>query len=130
MEQQSTNNERILYINRDLDRASFTKLMLEKIGYEVVTSTSSFEAIKLFQSQPGKFNLVMSDILMPDMTGMELSNILLKIRSDIPIILCTYLGELVIEKISKEIQIKEFIKNPSFEKELANTVRKVLDKER
>lgn len=63
--------------------------MLCQLGYSVTTSTSSIDALELFKSNPSAFDLVISDVTMPQMTGDELTKKLIAIRPDIPVILCT-----------------------------------------
>lgn len=63
--------------------------MLESLGYTVETRTSSIEALELFRAQPDKFDLVITDLTMLNMTGDELAKELMAIRPDIPIIICT-----------------------------------------
>lgn len=88
---------------------------------------SSIEALEVFQAQPNKFDLVITDQTMPNMTGEELSKELMRIRPDIPIILCTGYSELITEDKAKSMGIREFVMKPLVARELAETVRKVLD---
>jgi len=88
---------------------------------------SSIEALEVFQAQPNKFDLVITDQTMPNMTGEELSKELMRIRPDIPIILCTGYSELITEDKAKSMGIREFVMKPLVARELAETVRNVLD---
>jgi CheY-like chemotaxis protein len=65
------------------------KQMLEPLGYEVTTKTDGVEALELFKAQPGRFDLVITDMTMPKVTGEDLAAALMEIRQDIPVILCT-----------------------------------------
>ncbi|MFC1816652.1 response regulator [Thermodesulfobacteriota bacterium] len=123
-------NERILLVDdeKNLVRA-YTNIM-KRLGYDVVSFTSPTEALELFKSQLDRFDLVMTDMTMPDMTGEELSQEMIKIRSDIPVILCTGYSDLIDEEKAKEIGIKGFIMKPVTVEALAVEVRKVLDGER
>ena len=120
-------NERILFVD---DEAQITKVasrILSQLGYCVTTKTCSVEALELFKSNPDDFDLVISDVTMPKITGDKLTQKLLKIRPDIPVILCTgYTKKLSAEKAS-EIGVKAFAYKPIVKEDLAKTVRTVLD---
>jgi len=77
--------------------------------------------------QPDKFDLVITDMTMPNMTGDELAAKLMKIRADIPVILCTGYSERISQDKAHEIGIKEFVLKPIIMSDMAITVRKVLD---
>jgi CheY-like chemotaxis protein len=99
------------------------------MGYQVTTKTSSTEALELFRSKPDEFDLVITDQTMPDLTGAELSQELLKIRPDIPIILCSgYSSKVSMESLG-ELGIREFITKPLISGQLGAAIRRVLDGE-
>ena len=104
-----------------------TRQMLERSGYHVTPRTSSVEALEAFRAQPGKFDLVITDMTMPNMTGSELAASLLEIRPDIPIILCTGFSEVVSEEKAKEIGIREYVMKPIIWSEITSAIRRVLD---
>ena len=89
--------------------------------------TSSIEALEAFRANPDRFDLIITDFTMPNMTGMELSKALLKLRSDIPIILCTGYSEHINEDKAKGIGIRAFVVKPVVLSEIANIIRKLLD---
>jgi len=93
----------------------------------VTARTSSIEALEAFRANPGRFDLVITDFTMPNMTGMELTKELLKLRSDIPIILCTGYSEHINEDKAKGYGVRAFLMKPVVLDEIANTIRKVLD---
>jgi len=101
--------------------------MLGRLGYEVVTKQSSIEALELFRAEPDRFDLVITDMTMPHMTGDKLAQEFMKIRPDIPIILCTGHSRLVSEKKAKEIGIKAFVMKPILRRTIAEAIRKALD---
>ena len=119
-------HEHILFIDDEQALVDLGKQMLELLGYEVITRTSSIEALELFQAQPNKFDLVITDMTMPNMTGEKLAKELMRIRPNIPIILCTGFSEQITEKESKEIGIREFAMKPLVMRDLAKSIRKVL----
>lgn len=105
------------------------KEFLEGLGYDVVTETSSREALALFARQPERFDLVITDMTMPGMTGERLAKELRRIRLDIPIILCTGFSHHLNEEEAKARGISAFLMKPFMLRELAETVRTVLRKQ-
>jgi CheY-like chemotaxis protein len=123
-----TGNERILFIDDEKTLVDLGRQILQRLGYEVTIRTSSVEALELFMEQPHKFDLVITDMTMPNMTGDELAGKLMNIRADIPVILCTGYSERISKERANDLGIKEFILKPIVMRELAKTVRNVLDK--
>lgn len=119
--------ERILFVDDELPIAKLASQILERLGYSVTTRTSSVEALALFQSKPDAFDLVITDMTMPNMTGDVLSSELMKIRPDMPVILCTGYSQKISDKSAAKIGIKAFTYKPIVKSELAETVRKILD---
>ena len=123
-----TGNERILFVDDEKALVDMVIQMLERLGYKVIARTSSIDALEVFRAQPDKFDLVITDQTMPNMTGAELSKELMRIRPDIPIILCTGYSELITEDKAKSMGIREFVMKPLVARDLAQTIRKVLDR--
>jgi len=126
-ERPSTGTERILFVD---DEASLVKMYtqtLTRSGYDVVGKTSSQMALKLIEEAPERFDLVITDMAMPNMTGAELAKQIIRIRPDIPIILCTGHSNRMDEKKAMELGIKAFAMKPLGKADLTNTVREVLD---
>jgi PAS domain S-box-containing protein len=122
--------EQILYVDDELPLASMGSLVLESLGYAVTTRTSSVEALELFRAHPKKFDLVITDMTMPNITGDQLAAEMMKIRFDIPIILCTGYSKKVSDKTASDIGIRAFAYKPIVRADLAKTIRKVLDEDR
>jgi PAS domain S-box-containing protein len=122
-----TGNESILFIDDEPPLVDLGKQMLGRLGYKVSTRTSSLEALELFKVKPDQFDLVITDMTMPNMTGEKLARNLMKIRSDILVIICTGYSEFISEEKANKIGIRAFIMKPLVMRDLANTVRKVLD---
>jgi len=122
-----TGSERILIVDDEQALVEIGRQMLERLGYEVVTQKSSIEALELFRAEPDRFDLVITDMTMPHMTGDKLAQKLMKIRPDIPIILCTGHSRLVSKEKAKDMGIKAFIMKPLSTRVMAETVREVLD---
>jgi PAS domain S-box-containing protein len=120
-------NERILLVDDELPIAKMSSQILERLGYRVIIRTSSIDALELFRSGPGEFDLVVTDMTMPNMTGDVLAMELIALRSDIPVILSTGYSKKISDEKASQIGIKAFAYKPMVTADLAKTVRKVLD---
>ena len=121
-------NERILFVDDEPAIVDIGKGMLGHLGYRVETRTSSIEALEAFRAQPEKFDLVITDMTMPNMTGDELARELMVIRSDLPIIICTGFSGKISEEKAKAMGIRKLVMKPIVMSEMAKAVREALDK--
>jgi PAS domain S-box-containing protein len=121
-----TGTERILLIDDEVSIAKVGKQMLERLGYKVTMCLNSPEALKAFSAEPNAFDLVVSDMAMPNMTGDRLARRLIEIRPDIPIIICTGFSEWLDEERAANIGIKGFLLKPVVKAEIAKMIREVL----
>jgi|GEM_PF-395638 len=121
-------SERILFVDDEAILMEMGCDILEELGYRVTGVTSSTEALELFRAQPDQFDLVMTDMTMPGMTGGELSQEILQIRADLPIILCTGLSEMINEEKAKAMGIREFAMKPLSLRNIAQLTRKALER--
>lgn len=122
-----TGTERILLVDDEPSLVITAERALRRLGYEVTAKTSSIEVLELFKSESDRFDLVITDMTMPHMTGVELSKEIMSIRPDIPIILCTGHSERIDEGRAKKMGLKAYAMKPLLVSDLAVTVRKVLD---
>lgn len=122
-----TGSGSILFVDDEEGVIIATQGILEKLGYHVVSTTSPFEALKLFKSDPNAFDLVLTDMTMPKMTGLDLSEQLLKIRPNISIILCTGFSLGVTAERIRKSGIKALVMKPMLTTELANAVYSALN---
>ena len=120
-------DECILVVDDEPPLAKMTARSLERLGYTVVTRTSSTEALELFRSRPNDFDLVLTDMTMPHLSGDKLAIALMEIRKDIPIILCTGYSATISEETALQLGIRAYTYKPLAHEELAKTIRKVLD---
>ena len=120
-------HECILIVDDEADVVDIRTEMLTHLGYEVVPKTCSLEVLELFRTQPDRFDLVITDMTMPKMTGDKLAEEILKIRPDIPIILFSGYSELINKEKAQKIGIREFCLKPIGMRDLARTTRDVLD---
>ena len=119
--------EHILFVDDDEEVASLGKKMLERLGYRITLATDSLEAREVFNSRPDEFDLVITDQMMPHLTGENLAREMLVARKDIPIIMITGYGENATREMSVDIGIREFMLKPVGAADLGNAVRRVLD---
>jgi len=122
-------DECILLVDDENAIARMQTLMLERLGYSVVSRTSSVEALKAFRANPGKFDLVITDMSMPNMSGDKLAAELIKIRPGIPILLCTGFSEKIPEEKAETMGIKYFLMKPITRQDLSKKIRDLLDNE-
>jgi signal transduction histidine kinase/CheY-like chemotaxis protein len=119
--------EHILFVDDEAPLTRMGEQVLSHLGYSVTTRTSSVEAIELFKSRPKDFDLVISDMTMPNITGDQLAIELMQIRKDIPIILCTGFSRKISDEKASRLGVKAIIYKPIVMSDLAKTIRKVLD---
>ena len=119
--------ERILFVDDEPALVDIGMRMLFSMGYHVTGAASSQEALDMFRAEPQSFDLVITDMTLPKMTGIDLSREMLKIRPDIPIILCSGIREASIEAQVKIIGIKAYLTKPLTRRELSGVIREVLD---
>lgn len=120
-------NERILLIDDEVDLIKVERGVLEKLGYQTVTASNSMEGLDIFRSQPDGFDLIITDQTMPKMPGSELAKEFIRIRPDIPIILCTGHSAMVSEERARSLGIRAFAMKPFEMREIAEMIRMVLD---
>jgi PAS domain S-box-containing protein len=120
-------NENILYVDDEPSIAMLGKRLLESLGYTTESITNPEEALDLVRSDPNKFDLLITDMAMPNMQGDQLVIEILKIRQDMPAIICTGYSARISEKDAIDIGVHSFIMKPIIKSELAKIVRNVLD---
>ena len=123
-------NECIIFLDDEQVLVEMAEQILGALGYSVVTHTNSIEALELFRSDPDRFDLVITDMTMPKMTGDKMIREVLKIRSDIPTILCTGYSEKIDKEGASELGVSEFVMKPLDMRNLAVIIRKVLDQKK
>ena len=120
---------RVLLVDDEETLVAMEQRMLEYLGYEVVTKSGSLEALEAFNATPAQFDLVITDLTMPNMTGLELATKMRAVRDDIPIILCTGFSESLTEEKIKNSGIKGLLMKPLSINDLANACRTALESE-
>ncbi len=119
--------ERILFVDDETLLVQMVQDMLTQLGYQVTAKTHPDDALGLFQADPQRYDLIITDQTMPVMTGMELARKMLAIRPDVPIILLTGYSEAVTSETARQAGIREFIMKPVVEAQIARTIRSIFD---
>ena len=122
--------ERILFVDDETSIVKLNQVRLESLGYQVTATTDPLHALEMVRTDPSVFDLVVTDMAMPRMTGDVLSAELLRLRPDLPILLCTGYSENIDEASAGKIGISGFLMKPLDIKEFAVAVRKTLDTDR
>lgn len=120
--------EHILFIDDEKGLVDAIVPMLERLGYYITSTTNTIEALEVFRKDPDRFDLIITDQKMPFMMGDRLATEMIKIRNDIPVIICTGYSENIDEKTAKEIGISKLMMKPITKRKIAHTIRDVLEK--
>jgi len=122
-----TGHQRILFVDDEPALVDIGRKMLEHLGHEVVVRTSSLEALEAFRNNPERFDLVISDKTMPQMTGFDLAREIKQIRPDIPIIICTGFSDTTDSDKAKAMGIIGLVMKPIIMREMAEIIKRVSD---
>jgi PAS domain S-box-containing protein len=123
-------HERILFVDDEASLARLGQEMLERLGYTVIVRTSSVEALEAFRAMPERFDLVITDQTMPNMTGEKLARELRRIRPNIPIILCTGFSHVMTPEKARALSIDAYLLKPLVTHDLGATIRRVVEQYR
>lgn len=119
--------ERILFVDDEESVRHFGESMLPRLGYQVTVCKSGTEALRVFRKAPDAFDIVVTDYMMPRMTGDDLAASILRIRPEIPIILFTGFSNQFTEEKAREAHIRDVVMKPIIGADLARRIRRVLD---
>ncbi|MHC1744194.1 MAG: PAS domain S-box protein [Syntrophobacteraceae bacterium] len=122
-------SERLMLVEDEPLLGAFMKRMLERLGYEVDYRSNGLEALEAFrhQSAENPVRLVITDMTMPHLTGMDLARELLRIQPDLPIVLCTGFSEKITPEKARNLGIRGFLMKPVAATEMAELIREMLD---
>jgi signal transduction histidine kinase/CheY-like chemotaxis protein len=119
--------EHILLVDDEVSIVQMEKNMLERLGYKVTAHSSSIDALETFRKTPGRFDMVITDMAMPKMSGDKLSTEVNKICPGTPVLLCTGFSETMSEEKAATLGINGFLLKPFVMKDLAQKIREILD---
>ncbi|ACL06100.1 multi-sensor hybrid histidine kinase [Desulfatibacillum aliphaticivorans] len=122
-----TGHERIFLVDDEEAIANLEKMMLTRLGYTVASYTSSVKALEAFEADPHAYDLVVTDMTMPSLTGAQLAGKVRSLRKSMPIIICTGFSEKMDEAKAKDLGVAGLLMKPIDRADLAKTVRRVLD---
>jgi PAS domain S-box-containing protein len=122
--------ERILFVDDEPSIEFLGKQMLGSLGYAVTTCGTAVAALDLFRSDPSAFDLVITDMTMPLMTGDRMALEMMGIRPDLPVVICTGFNELLTQERARELGIRALLMKPFLKNEAAEVIRQVLDQRR
>ena len=123
-----TGTEKILAVDDEERALSIIKVVLERLGYKVSAMTSSLKALELFKEDPQRYDLLLTDLILPQMSGDKLVLEIIEIRPDMPVIIISGFTDMIDNDKFKQISSKAFMPKPFQPQELAKTVRQVLDR--
>jgi CheY-like chemotaxis protein len=119
--------ERILFVDDESFQTDLGQQMLGRLGYRVTAFTRSRDALEAFQADPAAFDLVITDMTMPELTGDALARQIMALRPNLPVILCTGYSERITEEAASALGIRGFVMKPVVIRELALLLREILD---
>ena len=122
--------ERIMIVDDEKDILDVLQAILGRQGYQIAAFSDGASALETFARNPDQFDLIITDMTMPHMTGDALSAEILKIRKDIPIIFCTGYHETFTEDIARDIGISRYVLKPVSGQELSVLIREILDEKK
>ena len=120
--------EKIMIVDDEEDVRKGTQELLESCGYKVSSFCNGIEALQEFEKNPHRFDLIITDMTMPKMTGLELSTKILNIRKDMPIILSTGYYENLTKDMVHRVGIRKYIQKPVMSQKLLSMIREILNK--
>ena len=120
-------SERILFVDDETSMVNLNHQRLERLGYQVKSTTKSEEALEWFKADPDQFDVIITDMTMPRITGDRLAAEVLKIRPHMPVIICTGYSERISENMAEAIGVSKYIEKPMDTRNLAAALREVLE---
>jgi PAS domain S-box-containing protein len=119
-------DERILVVDDEAPITGMLEQMLTRLGYTVTVRTQSQDALNLFRKNPDRFDLVLTDMTMPGLNGVQLTRALLDLRPGLPVILCTGFSESVSEEDARAAGVRAYLMKPVVRSQLARAIREAL----
>jgi PAS domain S-box-containing protein len=121
-------SEHILFVDDEPSIEALGRHMLETFGYRVTTARDPADALARFRAAPGEFDLVITDMTMPGMTGDRLAQELMRLRPALPVIVCTGYNELIDPERARKLGVGALVMKPFLKDDLADIVRSLLDR--
>lgn len=122
--------ERVLFVDDEDAAITAMKKILIRLGYTAITSNSSTDALNIFKGNPAGFDLLITDMTMPGITGLQLIKEVRAIRPDMPVILCTGYSDQIDDQKAELAGVNEFMIKPLSMQDIAGAIRRVLEKDK
>ena len=119
--------ERILFVDDEKSMVNLNRQRLERLGYQVKSTTKPLEALEWFKADPDQFDVIITDMTMPCMTGDRLAAEVLEIRPHMPVIICTGYSERMSAEKAEALGVSKYIEKPIDLRDLASAIREVLE---
>ncbi|MBN1104949.1 MAG: response regulator [Deltaproteobacteria bacterium] len=119
--------QRILLVDDEAVIVEMYSEILRCLGYTVDSSVDPLRALDLFRADPACYDLVITDMTMPKMRGDRLAAEVMRLRPEIPVILCTGFSDQISESIAREMGIRAFVMKPIVIGDIAEKIRRVLE---
>ncbi|MCG8618097.1 MAG: cache domain-containing protein, partial [Desulfobacterales bacterium] len=120
------NGEHILLVDDDRAVLKMENEILTRLGYRVTAESSSLRALELFKTDSGNYDLVVSDMTMPELTGLQLAREIKQVSPDIPFIICTGFNDQVSAETVDALDIQGFIQKPVLKSEMSRVIHRSL----
>lgn len=120
-------SERIIFVDDEEILTKMGSASLGRLGYNVTSFTDSTKALETFKANPDQFDLIITDQTMPKLTGAEMAKSMLKVRPDLPIILCTGYSTIISKEDAQALGIREFVLKPISRKSITTLIRNIFD---
>ena len=121
------NGEMVMIVDDERPLVALTEEMLARIGYEPVGFDSSAAALRAFQAQPQRFDVILTDEAMPELTGTDLAREIRRLRPEVPIVLMSGYGGTQLTARAASHGVTEVLRKPLQSRELAETLARVLE---
>ena len=119
--------EHLLFVDDEYEILDATVSMLRRLGYQVTARTGSIDALAVFRNDPGRFDIVITDMTMPNLSGIQLAEEIHQLRPELPIILCTGFSQQIDDNKLRQSGITALLMKPIIREQLAAMLRNVLD---
>jgi CheY-like chemotaxis protein len=119
------NGERLLYVDDEEPLVYLTTQVLGRLGYEVTGFTEAEAALKAFLAEPDRFDVIITDLSMPRLSGRDLAARILKVRPNVPVILATGYIRPQDTESARSLGIRDLILKPNTVEDLGHTLHRI-----
>jgi CheY-like chemotaxis protein len=116
----------ILAVDDEIQVLDYMQQVLDKAGYDVICFSSSPKALQAIEEAEEAFDLIITDMAMPEMTGLELFHRVREKNADVPVLLCTGYSEHISSDLAKKEGINGYLEKPFTPEQLSAEVKSIL----